>query len=487
MNKIFIVVFSFITFSLSAQNGVWTLEECVDYALEHNLALKRAKLGLENSHVDLKQSKFDLLPGVNASTSYGYNWGRSIDPTTNQFITERINFTSVNASAGITLFSAGRQINRIRQNEHALDATKFDVEAAKNNLVFNIIALYTNVVFNQELVENAEKQLENTEKQLLRIEKQVEAGALPRSDLLDIEAQAASNELSLIQQQNALEFSLLQLKQALQLPVGTEFSVVVPEEMQIDPLAAPVVEYTPEEIYEQAVQVLPEIKSAQEQIQSSVMGVKIAKGNLYPSVNANTGLSSNYSDRFDNRFIPDGTQTPVLDENNQQVAVPTPLRTVGGEQIMQLVYEPGGAFQDFGFVEQLEENLSRFVSLGMSVPIFNGWSARAGIQRAIINQEQAEINLQETKNIIRQDVENAYNDVVAASKSYLASQKQVNAREEAFRMTQKRYELGATTYIDYQLSENQLFQAKSDLLRAKYDYIYKTRILDFYLGNPLGF
>lgn len=474
------------TLSLSAQDDVWTLEEAVEYALEHNLALKRARLGLENSQVNLKQSKLDLLPGVNASSSYGYNWGRSIDPTTNQFITQRINFTSVNASAGVTLFSAGRQINNILQNEHALDATRFDLEAAKNNLIFNIIALYTNVIFNQELVENAIKQLENTEQQLLRIQKQVEAGALPRSDLLDIEAQAASNELSLIQQQNTLDFSLLQLKQALQLPAGTEFNVVVPDDMQIDPLPEPVAEYTPEEIYDQAVQTLPEIKSAQEQIKSSALGVKIAKSNLYPTINASTGLSSNYSDRLNERFLPDGTQTPVLDENNNQVAVPTPLQTASGEQIMQLVFEPGGTFQTFGFTDQLEENLSRFVSFGLSIPIFNGWSTRASVQRAIINQEQAEINLQETKNSIRQEIENAYNDVVAAAKSYLAAQKQVNAREEAFRMTQTRYELGATTYIDYQLSENQLFQARSDLLRAKYDYIYKIKILDFYLGNPLG-
>jgi outer membrane protein len=484
--KYFLLILFFTgSFSLHAQDDVWTLKECIDYALENNLNLKRSKLNLEESKVSLKQSKYDLLPNLNASSSYGYNWGRSIDPTSNQFITQRINFTSLNASSGITLFNGGRLTNIIRQNDHQVDAAQYDVEAAKNNLMFNIISLYTNVIFNQELVENARKQLASTEQQLLRVAKQVAAGALPGADLLEFEAQHASNELTLINQQNALELSLLQLKQALQLPASADLQVVAPEEITIDLMAEPVLEYRPEEIYQQSQGTLPEIISARKRIESAELGVKVAKGNLYPRLNASTGLSSNYSDRISERFIPDGSQKPVLDENNEQVAVPVPYTTANGEQIFQLVYEPGGVYEDFGFVKQLEENLSKFISVGISIPVFNGWSVRAGIQRAIINQELAEINLQETKNIVRQDIERAYNDVVAAGKSYVAARKQVEAREEAFRMTEKRFELGATTYIEYQLSENQLFQARSDMLRAKYDYIFKRKLLDFYLDNPL--
>lgn len=470
-----IIIFSLFLFNVSAQDNTWTLKECIDYAIENNLALKRVKLSLNGTEVDLKQSKFDLLPNVNANSSYGYNWGRSIDPTSNQFITQRINFASVGASASATLFSGGRQLNYIRQSEHNQHAAKFDYQAAINNLMFNVIALYTNVIFNQELLENAKKQLENTKQQLVRIKKQVEVGALPTSDRLDLEAQSATNELNLIQQENALNLSILHLKQALQLPTEVDFNVVVPEELDINIEAEPVLDYSASEIYEQAVQNLPEIKGAREQIESAELGVKIARGGLYPSINANTGLSSNYSDAF-RRFTRDGTFTTEL--------VPG-LQTENGFGIIQMV--PNGQLTDVTFSDQMSENLSKYLSFGLSVPVFNGWSTRANIQRSIINQEQAEINLQETKNSIRQDIETAYNDVIAAAKSYVAARKQVQAREEAYRMTEKRFNLGATSFIDFQIAENQLFQANSDLVRAKYDYIYKLKILDFYLGNPLGF
>lgn len=479
LKGLLIVILLFGAFQVSAQNEneLWTLEECLDYALENNINLKRSRLNMQSSEVEFNQSRYNLLPSVNANSSYGFNWGRSIDPTTNQFLTRRIEFASAGANANLTLFSGMQLINSVRQSEHELHASTFDVEATKNQVMLNIIQLYTNVIFNKELLENSKAQLANTNQELLRVTKQVEVGALAKADQLDLEAQQATNELDVIQQENNLAFSLLQLKQALQLPSDQPFDVIVPEELDTEILTEPMPDYSADEIYDIASESLPEFKAAKERIEAADVSVRIARGGFYPSLNLTAGLRTNYSDAAGQRFVPDNTV-------NEEVV--QGLRTAqSGEQIVRAV--PGGSFEAVDFTEQFDENLSRSLSVGLNIPIFNNFNQRSNLQRAQINQQSAELTLEETKNTVRQDIETAHNDVIAAAKSYAAARKQVDAREEAFRMIDKRYKAGAASLIEYQLSENRLFQARSDLLRSKYDYIFRMKILDFYLGNPLDF
>jgi outer membrane protein len=455
---------------------VWTLRECVDYALANNLQVKRSELDLQLSGIDKRQSRLAMFPSANAQASYGFNWGRGIDPVTNDFISSQRNgFTSLGASSGVTLFNGFRIQNTIKQSNLEFEASEEDLAKSRNDVTLNVISLFVNVVFNKELLENARLQLASSQNQLERTKKLVAAGSLPKSDELNLGAQVATNELNVINQENALVLSLLQLQQALQLPATDNFEVEIPKIDTEDLM----LEQTREEIYQIAKGTMPEISSARLRIESSLYGVRAARGNLYPRLSLNGSVNTNYSSSSASVFVPDGNtiQVPTgqfVDVNNTEFPV--------------YVYRPDGSIQEtYGFKDQVSDNLYKSVNLTLSIPLFNGFSARSNVQRAMIANEQARIASREVDNTLRQNVETSFNNAIAASKSYNASLRQVEAREEAYRMATQRFDIGATNYVEYQLAENDLFQARSDLARAKYEFIFRKKVIDFYQGKPLGF
>ena len=457
--------------------ALWTLRECVDYALANNLQIRRSELDVELSSIDKRQSKLAMLPSANAQGSYGFNWGRGIDPVTNDFVSSQRNgYTSLGASSSVTLFNGFRIQNTIKQSDLELEASEEDLAKSRNDVSLNVISLFVNVVFNKELVENATLQLESSQQQFERTQKLVAAGSLPKSDELNLDAQVATNELNLINQENALALSLLQLQQALQLPATDDFDVEIPA---LDPEDL-VIDQTREEIYRIAKGTMPEIASAQLRIESSRYGVKAARGQLYPRLSLNASVNTNYSSSSATVFVPDGgqTQRPTRyfwrDANNDMIPI--------------YEFQPNGTLQEiYGFRDQVTDNLYKSVSMTLSIPIFNSFSARANLQRAMISNEQAKITAREVDNALRQTVETSYNNAIAAAKSYNAAVRQVEAREEAYRIAQQRFDIGASNYLEYQVAENDLFQARSDLARAKYEFIFRKKVLDFYLGKPLGF
>lgn len=472
---LFLFAVSFSGFSqLDTVGGkVWTLRECVDYALANNLQVKRSELSLELSSIDKRQAKLALLPSANAFGSYGFNWGRGIDPVTNQFISSQRNgYTSVGGSGNLDLFNGFRLQNTIRQTSAEYEASEEDLAKTRNDVSLNVVSLFVNVVFNKELLENARSQLSSSRQQLDRTSKLVAAGSLPRSDELNLQAQVATNELNVINQENSLNLSLLQLQQALQLPATDNFDVATPDISAVDL----VLDQTREEIFQVARGTMPEIKSARFRIESSGYALKASRGTLYPRLSVSGSVNSNYSSASATRFVPDGGfnmfETGYFVQGTNE--------PVYGLQ-------PTGSFREiYGFNDQLKDNVYKSVSLTLSIPIFNNFNARANVQRAMINQEQARINAREVENTLRQNVETSYNNALAASKSYNASLRQVEAREEAYRMAKQRFDIGAANYVEYQLAENDLFQARSDLSRAKYEFIFRKKVLDFYLGNSLG-
>lgn len=481
MNAKTLLTVLFFSFSLAAlaQQGdtvtgkkVWTLNECVGYALANNLQVKRSELTLELSSIDKTQAKLAMLPSVNAFGSYGFNWGRGIDPVTNQFISSQRNgFTSLGASSELNLFNGFRVQNTIKQTSHELEASEEDLAKSRNDVTLNVISLFVNVVFNKELVENARFQLSSSQQQLERTRKLVAAGSLPKSNELNLDAQVATNELNLINQENALNLSLLQLQQALQLPARDDFDVEIPEITAEDL----VLDQSREEIFQVAKGTLPEIKSSRLRIESSYYGVKAARGNLYPRLGISGSVNTNYSSASATRFVPDGGF------NTFETGY-----FVQGTNAPVYGLEPTGSFRDiYGFNDQVKDNIYKSVSLRLTIPLFNNFSARAGLQRAMISNEQAKITAREVENTLRQNVETSYNNAIAASKSYNAALRQVDAREEAYRMAKQRFDIGAANYVEYQVAENDLFQARSDLARGKYEFIFRKKVLDFYLGNPI--
>ena len=458
----------------AATKSVWNLKECVDYALANSLLVKRSELSLELSSLDKRQAKMQMLPSANLFGSYGYNWGRGIDPVTNQFVSSQRNgFASVGGSSDLDLFNGFSIQNTIKQASRDFEATELDLAKSKNDVILNVVSLFINVVFNKELVENAKLQLGSSQQQLERTQKLVAAGSLPKTNELDLQAQVATNELNLINQENTLNLSLLQLQQALQLPAREDFDVEFPV-IEAEDL---VLEQNSQEVYEIARSTMPEIKSAKLRIESSFYGVKAARGGLYPRLSLSGSVNSNYSSSSATRFVPDGGFNNVSTGYFVQGT---------NEPIYGL--EPTGSYRDiYGFNDQLKDNIYKSVSLRLSIPLFNRFAARTSLQRALITNEQAKISAREIDNTLRQNVETSYNNAIAASKSFNSSLRQVTAREEAFRMVKQRFEIGAATYVEYQVAENDLFRARSDNTRAKYEFIFRKKVLDFYQGKPLGF
>ncbi len=430
--------------TVKAQEEVITLdiEQCIDIALENNLTLRRSQLQKESARISWNQSRANRLPNANVSAGYGLNFGRSIDPTTNDFITREINTLNFGGNTGLVLFDGFNINNSINQSKTSLEASEFDVEKATNDITLNIINLYLNVIYNRELLEIAKYQLESITNQLDRTKKLVASGSLPRTNELELISQQASNEVNLINAQNNLDLANLNLKQSMLIPSEQKIDLVIPE-FSVESEEADL-EVTVGEVYEMALATQPEIKSAKLRKESALLGVRVAQSGYVPTISAGAGFRTNYSDAF----------------------------SFGGETDV---------------ASQFQNNLSKFVSLGIQIPIFNRLSVNSNIQRSKISLQQAELNAIEQMNTLRQTIETGYNNALAAAKTYSASIRRVEAVEESFRSVENQYNLGASNFTDYQVASNNLYQAKSDLVRAKFDFVFRKKLVDFYTGKPLEF
>lgn len=456
---------------------VWSMRKAIDFALEQSLVVKRSEFNTERFQIDFKQSKYALLPTLNGSATHGYSWGRSIDPVTNSFTTAQIQSNQLGAQSSLTLFNGLRLQNNIKQGRYYYEASVEDLAKTKNDVILNVANLYINVVFNKELLQTTKLQVASTHEQLTRTKSQVAAGAVPRSNELQLEAQLASNELDVINQENSLALSLLQLKQAMQLDAGVRIDVEVPE-IEVEDL---ILDQSRDEIFESALRNMPEIRSAKLKIEGADFAWKAERGNYYPMLTVGGSVNTNYSTASDRRrFVSDGPPSfQVL-----------PIGTVQGTNQIVVAEQtvPSGAFADsYGRRDQFADNLYKFAGFTLSIPILNGMQTRLSVQRAVIVRNEAEVAAQEVRNELRQSIESAYNSALSASKTYVAASKQVAAAEEAFRMLKQRYDIGAANFAEYQVSNNDFFRAQSDLSRAKYNYIFTKKVLDFYQNKPIDF
>ena len=424
-------------------SGPLDLETCVVVAIENNLTLKRTELNQQITEANLMESQGRRLPSLTAGASSGYRWGRSINPVTNLFETRRIGNVNLFGNTGAPIFQGMRINNSVAQAKTNLESGMYTLEATRNDITLNVINLFIDVVFNREQVKIAENQLRTTTEQLARTKKLVEAGSLPLSDLLDLQSQNATNELNLINAKNGLRSAKLSLAQAMQIPFTESFDVIEPE---YEVSQAAMTGETPAEIFEIAVKLMPQIKAANADVKSAEYGVKIAKGAFYPTLDAGISAFSNYVDQA---FIP------------------------GSREIIP-------------FNTQVDNNFSQSGTLNLSIPIFTRFGNKANLQRARVQQQLAEVSELEAKNRLRQDIETAYNSAFAAEQSYQASLIRVKSLEETFRIAQQRFDLGAINSVDFQVAQNNLFNAQADLLNAKYTYIFRIKVLDFYLGNPIN-
>ncbi|MEX2512815.1 MAG: TolC family protein [Cyclobacteriaceae bacterium] len=417
-----------------------TLERTVEIALENNLNLKRSELNLLSSEADLMEARGQFLPSFSMGLSTGFRWGRSINPVTNFFESRRIGNVNVQASGSLPLYAGGQVRNSIKQSELALEANRKLVEASRNDISLNAINLFINVAFAREQLNIANSQLTTSKDQLERTRKLVLAGSLPRADELDLEAQNATNELEVINAENNLRIARLNLSQALQLSFTDEFDIIIPE-VEVDGLEIDL--RGVEHIYGVATGLQPQIRAAELGVEIAEFGIRIAKAGFSPRLSLSANVFSNYVDQ--SAF---GTSDPLL--------------------------------------RQFENNLSQAANLGINIPVFSNFRNTAQVQRARIQKNLQMVEEIETRNLLRQDIESAYTSAYAAKQSYRSSMLRVSALEEAFRMAQQRFELGAINAVDFQVAQNNLFNAQADLVTAKYQYVFSVKVLDFYLGKPLS-
>lgn len=420
--------------------GPYDLQTAVDIAVSNNLTLKRTELNQQIIEANLLESKGTRYPSLTTGSSYGVRWGRSINPVTNLFENNRIGNVNFQANSSAPIFQGLRINNSIAQAKIDLEAGNYNLEATKNDITLTVINNFINVVFNREQVKIAENQLATTTEQMTRTKKLVDAGSLPMSDYLDLQSQNATNQLGVIDAQNSYRSAKLSLAQSMQIPFTEDFAVIEPEfEMEEDLMA----NETSEEIYQAAVTIMPEIKAAEANVLSAEYQEKIAKGAFYPTLGVGANVFTNYVDQV------------------------------------------RGNPRD-GFGQQFNDNLSQALQFNLNIPIFTNFSNKSALQRARAQKSIQDVAASEAKNQLRMDIETAYNSALSADLSYKASVIRVKSLEESFRISQQRFDLGAINSVDFQVAQNNLFNAQADLLNAKYTYIFRVKVLDFYLGNPIN-
>lgn len=425
----------------------WSLKQCIDYAQENNLQIKLQELNTKVNQNFLYQSIANLLPSFNAGASQSFTFGRSIDFFTNLPVDDNNQAFNYQVSSQLTIFNGFQNINTIRQNSLNLKASEKDLERMRKDISLNIASAYLQILFAIEQLTNAENQAETSRLQVERTKALVEAGSLPLGNLLEIQSQLAVEELRVVNARNILSMSYLTLTQFLELPSPEGFEIEIPDfsEFSIESLA-----YSVNEIFNTAVEVQPQIKGAEYNLESAMAGLSIARGRRSPRL----ALSGSYGSGF-RRLIRDGEVVDIP-------GVPS------------------------AFWDQIENNQSKSVSLGLSIPIFNSFQVSTGIKNARINVMNYDYQLQLRKNVLYRDIQQAYADAVSAFENFQASSKAVTASEESFRYTEQRFNVGLVTSVDYNTAKNQLARVQSDLLRSKYEYIFKINILEFYLGNEIS-
>lgn len=449
---------------------VYSLREAVDTALKNNLALKQTELQMQSNGIDWRQSKANLFPSLNGFANHGTNQGRSIDPFTNAYVDQQINFAGYGLSSGVTLFNGFGLLNTIKQTSLAYEASKMDVQQEKDNLTLNIILSYLQVMSSEDLLTQARNQVDVSTQQVARLEKMNKEGAIAPSLLSNLQGELAGNELSVVNAQNNLETARLQLFQLMNVPYD---SAIKFERITAD---AFLLQYdaTANQVYETALENLAMVKAANLRKMSAEKGVQAAKGLLYPRLAFNGNLNTNYSSA--------ATQNVFL--NNSEVETDSYV-LINGIKTPVIGQQQNFKSDKIDYNKQLSNNLYTTFSLDLTVPLFNNFSARNRVKRAAIQLKNNDYVAEATKIQLRQSVEQAYANMTAARNRYDALVRQVEAFAMSFRISEVRFNAGVETVVDYVIAKNNLDRANSNLITARYDYLLRTKILDYYRGKAL--
>lgn len=440
----FILLFSF----SNAQTTEFTLQQCIETALQNNLQIKQSVAGLQMSENLVKQSRLSLLPNLNFNTNYYLNYGRSLDYSTYQFVNQTLQSNTYNVSSNLSLFQGGIKANTIKQTESTYAQTKLEQQALIDNIKLYVVSAYLQVLYTEEQVKVAEKKKYTSSSQLNDSKKLAAAGNIPEGNLLSLEAQVAADEVGIVNSKNAVELAYLDLKNLMQLEPAEKISIVYADISALDILLTQSIPNT-QAVMNAALASMPGIKKYDYQLESDALGIKIAQGAAYPSLSVGGSVGTSYSDA-------EG-------------------------------FDLTGPVPPDPFSDQFQNNFNGGLGLSLTIPIFNNGQIILQKQNAELTFINTQIAQQTAINDLKKSVMEAVTNCTASKASYDAALYSLSAAGKAAEFEQKKLEAGQSNSLNYTIAQNNLAQAEISLLQAKYDFIFKRKVIDYYLGLPLTF
>ena len=421
-----------------AQERVWTLAQCIDYALENNLTIKRSGLTVEQKEISLNTAENSRLPGVSASSGQNFSFGRGLTAD-NTYANTNTTSTSFSVGADVPVFNGFRIKHNIELSKLDLAAATADLEKARDDIRVAVAQAYVQILYNMEILDVARRQVEIDSLQVVRLEEMASNGKAARAEVSAQEATLAQSRLSATRAENNLSLAVLDLTQLLELPSPEGFHVVRPsvESIVYSPLM------NPEAIYAEAVRIKPSIKAEEIRLDQALKNIDLAKSSFLPSISLSGGLGTNY-------------------------------------------YTSSG-FAHAGFLDQVKNNFSQYIGLNLSVPIFTRFSNRNQVRNAKLSMANQEIMLDNTKKTLYKEIQQAYYNAVAAQARYSSSGTAAASAEDAFELAQAMYENGKSGITEFNEAKARYLSAASELVQARYEYLYQSKILDFYRGISLNF
>jgi len=455
-------------FTVHAQEVI-TLQKAIDLTLQNNLTIKQSKINEELGTADYQQAKNNLLPSLTVNPQASYNFGRSPNLTTYSYTSQSFLYVNGQASLSLTVFQGGQLRNQILANKITLDADKTTTEKTKNDLVLNVVTAYLQILTNQDLVTAANQQIGIAKITLDRAQKNFDAGNQTLADLSQAKAGLSTAEYNLTTAQNQLDISILALKQYMEMDPATEITVDRPDVSKLTDIQTA---FAAPDVIKTALAINPDIKLAEVQQEGYLQAIKIAKGGYYPVVSLFGGLGTNYSSISQNVVGTSTVQTQI------GVLQGTTTPVIG--QFQSPIYSPS-----YSITNQFGNNLNESFGVSVQIPIFNRFLARTTVKKAKLNYEYAQLSTELAKNTLSKTITQAVLDVQAAEKQYVSAQQTYYANKEAFNVVQQRYNVGLVNSLDYNTSLTNYNKAETDMIEAKYAVVFRSKVIDYYLGNQI--
>ncbi len=460
------------SFSATAQAKKWTLSECVEYALKNNISIKQSALDIDLAQIDKKGALGNYLPSINANGSHSWNIGLNQNITTGLLENQTTQFTSANINVGVNIYSGLQTQNRMRRAKMALIAAQYQLSKMQDDVSLNVANAFLQILFNKENLKVQQQQLALNQQQFQRTQELVNAGSTPRGDLMDMKATVAASDLAIINAENALLISKLSLAQLLQLDDFQNFDIA--DEDYTAEQSQTMLE-TPESIYDKAKETRVELKIARANLDIAERDVKISRGALQPTLQGFYSFSTRagYSDHV---------VGVVSNVENPTTVIGTVEGT--GQNVIAPNYSPvlGPALPVF---DQFDENKGHSFGIQVSIPILNGFSASNNVNRSKVALERYKIAYSQAELDLERNVYTAFTDAKGALNAYESASAALEARQSAFNYAKEKYDVGIMNAFDFNQAQTLLSTAQSDLLRAKYDYIFRVKVVEFYFGIPI--